>query len=100
MSPELDPVIDLSSDSEEEQPGSCGNHKTNSNLDLLKQKEDQNVEAKAISLSCAFVFFHLESLRFSTSPKLYLTQVDLKQRSTKHTFCLFLVGGNLIFSHY
>ena len=81
MSPELDPVIDLSSDSEEEQAGSCANHKANSNLDPLKQREDQNVladEAKAISLSCAFVCFHLESLRFPTSPKLHLTQVHLE----------------------
>ena len=78
MSPELDPVIDLSSDSEEEQAGSCANHKANSNLDPLKQREDQNVLADEAKASYAFVCFHLESLRFPTSPKLHLTQVNLE----------------------
>ena len=74
MSPaEIDHVIELSSDSEEEQPESTPKHDKNTNVPEAQSRRQEPVSK---TLPLTLVCFHLESLRFSTrEPELHLTQV-------------------------
>ena len=76
MSPDSEHIIELSSDSEEEQSGYGSKHKTNQNeLHPSKESKEEGDGFKN-EARMSVVYFHLESLRFSTSsPNLHLTQV-------------------------
>ena len=78
MSSDSEHIIELSSDSEEEQSGYGSKHKSNQNVNELHPSKESKEEGDGLKTEArmSVVYFHLESLRFSTSsPKLHLTQV-------------------------